>query len=107
MTDKKPEPVDMGRHQGGGVMVTNLVCDTCGMDAQLFIDWQPTARSEGWLPPEEVAELRKDAERLDYIEKEWFSKCSENTIYFNFSEVWDAGAHENLRAAIDAAREKP
>lgn len=44
-------------------MIANLICDTCGMDAPLFIDWQSIARSEGWLPPEEVAELRRDAER--------------------------------------------
>lgn len=51
---------------------------------------------------EEVAALRADAERLDFLERAWFFKSSEGYIEFAFNECWDAGRHDNLRAAIDA-----
>ena len=48
--------------------------------------------------------LCADAERLDWIEENWFYKAYDDQIIsFRFNEMWDAGQHADLRAAIDAA----
>lgn len=49
-----------------------------------------------------VEVLRKDAERLDYIERNWFYRDAFGELTFIFNESWSAGVHETLRDAIDA-----
>jgi hypothetical protein len=44
-----------------------------------------------------------DADRMDFISNEWFYKDMLDRIAFSFNESWNAGQHESLRAAIDAA----
>ncbi|AEC22257.1 hypothetical protein PT7_P021 (plasmid) [Pusillimonas sp. T7-7] len=47
---------------------------------------------------------REDAERIDFMEKEWFYRDPNGVWTFSFNECWEAGRHENLREAIDHAR---
>lgn len=49
-------------------------------------------------------EVHPDTARLNWIAEHWFYKDSGNNICFNFNEAWDAGRHDDLRAAIDADR---
>lgn len=51
--------------------------------------------------------LRRDAERLEFMEKEWFYIESCGEISFSFKEMW-TGSGGTLRSAIDSeiAKEK-
>lgn len=52
----------------------------------------------------EVAELRKDKERLDWLDKNC-TRVSDSERYMPRSVYWGGGTHRDIRAAIDAARE--
>lgn len=43
-----------------------------------------------------------DRQRIDFISDEWFYTDGAGNVSFCFSEIWDAGKHKDLRAAIDA-----
>ena len=47
----------------------------------------------------------RDAARLDFIEREWFYRDTDNSLCFGFNETWSAGNGKavTLREAIDAA----
>ncbi|MNP93513.1 hypothetical protein D3C85_60380 [compost metagenome] len=50
-------------------------------------------------------ELRKDADRLSFIESEWFCAYSVGNLEFRFNEMWETPG-DSLRSAIDAAMSK-
>lgn len=53
----------------------------------------------------EVEALRKDQERINFIEKEWFYAAGVNRQEFCFNETWDTPG-QDLREAIDLASAK-
>lgn len=51
---------------------------------------------------QENKELRKDMERINFIEKEWFYAAGKNRYEFAFNDTWDTPG-QDLREAIDLA----
>ena len=47
--------------------------------------------------------LKRDAERLNFIERYWFYQSDTGYWLFGFNETWDAGKHDELRDAITNA----
>ncbi|MEE5149083.1 hypothetical protein V2J91_23595 [Pseudomonas alliivorans] len=53
----------------------------------------------------ECERLRKDADRIDFIDKNWFYNPYGQGVQFMFNEMWEGEGHE-LRTAIDNAMSK-
>ncbi|MFJ2989998.1 hypothetical protein ACIPF8_19200 [Collimonas sp. NPDC087041] len=70
-----------------------------------LVPWEEPETSAAPAPAaDEVEVLKRNSDRLNFIEKNWFYRDGEGCWCFNFTESWHAGKHETFPEAIDNAR---